>query len=568
MDQAFSVFRKITKSPAVAVHGRVLTKPHIVDLMLDLAGYTGNPSVRVLDPGCGEGAFTIAAALRLVRSAGLPASLAAIGECIRAVDTDPAAVAICRERLTTALVHEGVRKAQASRLAQRWVTVDDFLEQDFGKVDLVIGNPPYVRQEGIPKAKLARYRVAFDCFYDRADLYVAFFEKGLRLLTDGGRLVFICPDRFAKNQYGKKLRALIAEQFALEYFLDLAHASPFVPEVTSYPGIFVVKRGPRPKHVEYFRLTAATPAECDYVRRKQTNHAVTYHRYDGWFSGEQKWSIESPAHLELLRRLEAEGVAIGDPESGCRVGIGVATGADSIFIVDKNCADVEADLLMPLVTTRDIITGTVKWSGQCVINPFAGDTPNLIDLRRFPRARAYFERARDRLQGRNVAQRDLKRWYRTIDRIYPSLQRQPKLLIPDIKADNLIVHEPGQLYPHHNLYYVASDRWDLHALRTILRSSIGKFFVWMYGVRMRGNFLRFQAQYLRRICLPRYQSLQKGAMKRLLAANASTRQDQIDIATAKAYRLTATDMDLIEQVAAPHRRLKSILEMPLFREAD
>jgi hypothetical protein len=58
-------------------------------------------------------------------------------------------------------------------------------------------------------------------------------------------------------------------------------------------------------------------------------------------------------------------------------------------------------------------------------------------------------------------------------------------------------------YPHHNLYYVVSDAWDLEVLGGLMMSRIAQFFVECYGVRMRGGTLRFQAQYLRRIRVPR-----------------------------------------------------------------
>lgn len=553
MQHAFAVFRKIDESPQVAVHGQVATKPHIVELMLDLAGYSGLRTVRLLDPGCGRGAFTVAAAVRLIRTSGVPKSVAEVADCIQAIDTDESAVAGCRQRLTAALSAEGVSRKLAAEISQHWVVAGDFLEREFDKFDLVIGNPPYVRQEAIPKSKLEDYRSKFDCFYDRADLYVAFFEKSLKLLSNAGRLAFICPDRFAKNKYGKKLRSLIAKNYGVEYVLDLAQASPFEPEVVSYPGIFIIARGEQPKHVDYFRLTNASEQECDYVRRKASNGTVTHHRYEGWFSGDQQWAIESPDHLSLLRRLESENIPLGDSTSGCSVGIGVATGADSVFIVDGHTTDVERELLMPLVTTRDIERGKLKWQGKCVINPFVGDTTELIELKNFPRAREYFRRFQSRLEGRNVAKRDLTRWYRTIDRIYPSLQRLPKLLIPDIKASNLIVLEPGELYPHHNLYYVASECWDLRALRTILRSSMGRFFVSMYGVKMRGDFLRFQAQYLRRICIPRAGSLAKRTVARLLAVDDSADIGLVDEAVAEAYGLTDSDLALMQSIAVPRR---------------
>lgn len=558
MEAAFSVYRKIESSPGVAVHGQVATKPHIVDLMLDLASYQGDPATTLLDPGCGHGAFTVAAARRLIRAGGVPASPAAVADSILAIEKHEAAAAVCRERLVEALLGEGVPRRTANLLAQRWVIVGDFLTHQFDRAfDFVVGNPPYVRQEAIPKEDLERYRAEFDCFYDRADLYVAFFEKGLKLLRPQGRLAFICPDRFARNKYGKKLRSLISSGYSVESVLDLAQASPFEPEVTCYPGIFVMRRtdgAGTPQPVDHFRLTEATLHECDAVRQKKSNDAVIHHRYDTWFCGEQQWSIESPEHLRLLRRLESEHVPLGEEASGCRVGIGVATGADEVFIVDRDFDEVERELLMPLVTTRDIATGEVRWLGQHVINPFLGGTQRLIDLGRFPKARDYFHRHRRRLLTRNVAQRDTRRWYRTIDRVYPDLRRRPKLLIPDIKADNLIVLENGKLYPHHNLYYVSSDYWDLRALRTILSSSLGRFFVWMYGVKMRGDFLRFQAQYLRRICVPNLMSVSKRLIQRLVAVNGSTDQDELDRLVAEVYSLSERETEVMRAVAARRRQ--------------
>ena len=102
-----------------------------------------------------------------------------------------------------------------------------------------------------------------------------------------------------------------------------------------------------------------------------------------------------------------------------------------------------------------------------------------------------------------------------IDRITPSLLRQPKLLIPDIKGEAHVVHESGKYYPHHNLYYITSKEWDLKALQTVLRSGIAKLFVSTYSTQMRGGYLRFQAQYLRRIRLPRWADVPREIREKL-----------------------------------------------------
>jgi hypothetical protein len=202
-------------------------------------------------------------------------------------------------------------------------------------------------------------------------------------------------------------------------------------------------------------------------------------------------------------------------EAGCKVGIGVATGADKAFIGDFDSLDVEPDRKLPLVTTHDIVSGEVQWRGQGVINPFAEDG-GLVDLRDYPRLRRYLEARKEAVAGRHCAQKSPPNWYRTIDRITPALAKTPKLLIPDIKGEAHIVFEQGALYPHHNLYYVTSETWDLRALQAVLLSAVTRLFVATYSTKMHGGFLRFQAQYLRRIRIPRWANVPRSLRTELV----------------------------------------------------
>jgi hypothetical protein len=176
------------------------------------------------------------------------------------METDSGAVAVCRARVADILRAAGFPLPDVARLARRWVVCADYLEHEFTRsFCFVIGNSPYVRQEAIPAAQLRRYRQAFACFCGRADLYVAFVERSLRLLDADGVLGLICPDRFTRNRYGRKLRSLIASEYAVRAVLDLSRASPFEPAVTCYPGIFIIARG-ESRSVDYVRLPEASPA--------------------------------------------------------------------------------------------------------------------------------------------------------------------------------------------------------------------------------------------------------------------------------------------------------------------
>ncbi|PJN93920.1 modification methylase PaeR7I, partial [Amaricoccus sp. HAR-UPW-R2A-40] len=191
--------------------------------------------------------------------------------------------------------------------------------------------------------------------------------------------------------------------------------------------------------------------------------------------------------------------------------------------------------------TRDIQGGTVEWRGLGVINPFQDDG-RLVDLARFPRLCRYLEARREQIAGRHVAQKAPANWYRTIDRITPAIAGKPKLLIPDIKGAAHIVYEDGQLYPHHNLYYITSDTWDVRALQAVLLSGIARLFVAAYSTRMRGGFLRFQAQYLRRIRLPVWEAVSEGLRAELIDAAARLDLEACNRAVFKLYGLSEAEL--------------------------
>ena len=132
--------------------------------------------------------------------------------------------------------------------------------------------------------------------------------------------------------------------------------------------------------------------------------------------------------------------------------------------------------------------------------------------------KAYFEKHGAALKKRHTAKNNKRRWYKTIDRVTHALAAKPKLYIPDIKNTLDPVLDRGETYPHHNLYFIESDTWDLEVLGGLLLSAIGQFFVASYGVRMRGGYWRFQAQYLRRIRVPEAKAISKVDAKALVEA--------------------------------------------------
>lgn len=529
--------------------GAIFTRREVVDFMLDLAGYTADrdlASLRLLEPSFGGGEFVLAAAERLIASWTERGREASLEPCIHAVELHRDTFGATLAALASKLASLGLEPEHAKRLAGSWLHQGDFLLAPLpGAFDIAIGNPPYVRQELIPPALLSEYRRRYATLYDRADLYIPFIERSLDALGDGGQLCFICADRWMKNKYGGPLRAKVAEGFHLRAYVDMTGAQAFESEVAAYPAITLIERGGRGETLVAERpdIEPRALAELSAALRGARSATATVRRLDSPLDGAEPWLMSSGGKLAILRRLEASLPTL--EEAGCKVGIGVATGADKAFIAPFDSLDVEPSRKLPLATTRDIASGHVEWKGLGVANPFEDDG-SLVDLRRYPKLAAHLEIHRQAIAGRHVAQKAPERWYRTIDRITPSLAATPKLLIPDIKGEARVVYEEGRLYPHHNLYFIVSSAWDLRALQAVLLSNVARAFVKAYSTAMRGGFLRFQAQYLRRIRIPRWEDIDPPTRGELIRAAKSLDLEACNRASAKIYGLTDFEANELE----------------------
>ncbi|MDR3154480.1 MAG: Eco57I restriction-modification methylase domain-containing protein [Deltaproteobacteria bacterium] len=511
--------------------------------------------MRLLEPSFGAGDFVLPAVRRLMESWRAskphPPALLGLSNAILAVELDGSAFRQTKASVESVLKEEGLEPGEASELADRWLVQGDFLLSPLdGEFDFVAGNPPYVRPELIPSSLLKAYRSRYSTMFDRADLYVPFIERSLSLLANGGSLGFICSDRWIKNRYGGPLRGLVARSFRLKYYVDMAGAPAFHSDVAAYASVFIISREPTgPARVS--RRPEINGRELSALARTLTERSAPapggpVSEVRGAFRGNEPWLLDSGGKAALIRRLEGFFPLL--EQTGCRVGIGVATGADKAFIGDYETMDVEPSRKLPLATTMDIASGEVRWGGLAVLNPFL-DSGELANLREFPRMARWLEARKAVILGRNVARKSPKSWYRTVDRIWPALASRRKLLIPDIKCEAHVVYEHGFLYPSHNLYYVTSEEWDLAALQAVLMSSVSRLFVSAYSTRIRGGSLRFQAQYLRRIRIPCWDDVPSALRQALSKAAVSRDLTDCDLAAFELYRISASELESLKETS-------------------
>ena len=465
-------------------HGTVATKPIVAKVMLDLVGYVSNrdlSQVRLLDPAGGNGVFVLEALKRLSASAHCYGfSFAQAYSNLSVVEIDPDSAVTLRNNIVACL--DTLGRSEEVKNPDLILTNGDFLLSPIVTFDVVVGNPPYVRHDNIPTEAREQYRQRYRAFSHRADLYVSFFEKGLRSLTPGGKLCYLCANRWLKNSYGQGLRGLIARGYTLSIIIDLENANPFEEDVSAYPAITVIENRLSDDPIRW--STLKTVDELSVLN--QSFSLLPRPQSSDWqqnFRGEARSRTMQPIEMQ-----------------GFKINIGVATGADRVFIGTN--IDVEESRLIPMLMTRDLRDNQLVWSGKHLVNPFEIDG-RLVDLADYPRLAKYLSGHEHTLRKRYIAQKNPLSWYRTIDRIHAELTTQPKLLLPDMSANYRLLIDEGTFYPHHNLYYITgADLKSLKVLGALLMTTPVRDQLARLSTRMNGGYVRWQSQHLRKLVLP------------------------------------------------------------------
>jgi adenine-specific DNA-methyltransferase len=468
-------------------HGEVFTNKSAIHYILDEVGYSTSKDlrdIRILEPASGKGAFAIEIIKRLFNS-----SIAfnfsfsrALVENVRLIELD--LLAFSELRIKVDNIVENLT-GQTSCYSSTICIQTDFLEfESAEKFNCIVGNPPYIRHELLSEEKKQIYRSKYKTFKYRADLYVLFFEHSLNLLKRNGILSFICSNRWLNNQYGEGLRELISTKFNLKKLLNIEKSSPFDEDVIAYPCISTIENK---QNSGLTLFCEDNSKEIDFVN-------IIFN--------EVKMPANSSWQNLFLEYDINHGALLGIIEQGFEIGIGVATGADSIFIKSKSEIDViERDRLIPLIKSCDLKNNTFNWGGHYVINPYKNG--NLCDLDNYPNLKSYLNENKEALLKRHTAQKSPNKWFKTIDKIKPELQFKPKLLLPDLTGNKILFIDEGNYYPHHNLYYITcNDISRLKILASILMADFTRQQMSQIGIRMNGGLPRFQSQVLKKIKIP------------------------------------------------------------------
>ncbi len=382
--------------------------------------------LKAVDPACGSGAYLLGLlqemialyrllySEKLVRDARTPydLKLRIISRSLYGMDIDPFATNIAKLRLWLSLAVEADKPAPLPNLDCKIETGDSLLgpdPQEFQRwqqergFDIVLANPPYVRQELLTDLKTGLERVYPEVYAGAADLYVYFYCRAIQLLRSGGHLVFIAPNKFFRAGYGRKLREYLASVSRLRVLIDFADYPIF--QAATYPSIIVAQKCPPVRNREAETLVAYNwkPAD-DLAAIGPTLAASGTVLSQGNLSGDG-WRILDRRTARVLDKLRGAGKQLSAVAGRlCR---GIVTGCNEVFEIDEDtrrdlvAQDARsAEIIRPWLRGRNVRRWSVRWGGRFLVFTRRG-----IPIERYPAVKKYLAQRRDRLEPRprNVA---------------------------------------------------------------------------------------------------------------------------------------------------------------------
>ncbi len=389
--------------------------------------------------------------------------------------------------------------------------------------DVVIGNPPYIRQEELKNIKPILQKI-YQSYTGIADLFVYFYERGLQILKNKGYLTYISSNKYFRSGYGEKLRQLLSNSTKIFNLIDFGDF-PVFEEATAYPSIIALSKDKWDgnqfkalawdKHRDQNITQFATILEQDYLTITQANLSA-----DGW-------KLESSQTLDLLAKLQNNGNPL--EEIAGKIYIGIKTGLNEAFVIDKITRDrlisehpSSEEVIKPFLRGRDVKRWRIDFAEQYLIKIESSENKShpwsdkskieaeAIFAQTYPAIYARFQQFRDKLikrddQGRFFWElRSCKYWQEF---------EQPKIIFPDIASSSRYTYFQPSLYVDMTAFIIPTNSFYILG---IVNSNVSEYFLSSISSQVRGNYLRFKRQYVSQIPIANATETQKEAIEYLV----------------------------------------------------
>lgn len=460
----------------------------------------------------------------------------------------------------------------------------EILDDDgnFKGFDLIIGNPPYIRIQGLDKNSSQYYKKHFKVASKNYDIYILFIEQCFKLIKKQGVISFIMPHKWFNADFGVNLR-----EFAKDKISKIISFEEFqIFDASTYTALQWFENNSL--HLKFIQAdknikTKEEMSNFIFNLKEENFKMINNKKLSSSF-----WSFEENSNQEIFSKINQH-ISVKDIFS--KIFQGLATSKDSVYFL-KDCqenknsvkgyskeldkeVEIEKEILKPLLMGDSFHRYEKPISNSMVLFPYyRQDNTDVKKMclydenelkSKFPKAWEYLKECESILRARENGRFDNEKWYQFGRTQGINQENISKLLCPDIcNNTHFVLDNLGEFYFTTTIYgYVRNEEYknlDYKYLMAVLNSSLTWWFLQKTSVVMRGGFYRIKPAYIEKFCIPKINSKNEKLADELINSvdeilkakeqdkNANTQEleNKTNSLVYKLYNLTEEEIKIIE----------------------
>ncbi len=492
---------------------------------LEEHGNSSSKPPRVLDMACGSGSFLIEAFDVIDNFVAKQRGHAKKGQVdffdrvrqlevlqnyIFGVDKDKQAVEVARLNLLLRALHSREKLPMLENIVNGDSLHKEIFNTNFEQVikeggfDVILGNPPYVRQETLGEEFKSYAKQNFETYAGTADLYIYFIEQAHKLLKPNGYFGMIVSNKWMRSNYGKALREFLKRESQLVEIIDFGEL-PVFGDVLAYPVIIISRRA----KVQKQNFLYAQIKVLDFISLRDEVEKYNIQLDERAMQGET-WALAGGDSQGLVNKIKDKSIYLGE-YVGNRFYRGVVTGNNDAFIVGKAAMEklIEQDhnckeIIKPYLLGRDVQRYRFNYQGKYLIFSRRG-----IDIKKYPSIKNHLANFKEQLMPRpkdwqgewKGRKAGTYQWYEIQDSTeYYAEFEKPKIIAPAIVQKATFTYDTDGFYSNDKTSIIPSG--DLFLLG-ILNSKISDFVLKQIASTKQGGYFEQKPMYISQLPIRR-----------------------------------------------------------------
>lgn len=472
----------------------------------------------VLDPSCGCGAFLVTAA-EYMHERYCISYYEIISSYLYGVDIDSNAIDRIKSLLSLIVLMNG----EEEKCSFNFICADTLDKKTYDRLhkmqkngfDCVVGNPPYVRNKNMSPETKHHLTNWTSSSVGNVDMYIPFFEIGIKLLSDNGKLGYISPNSYLQGVNSRSLRKYFATvQHQLE-IIDFRDSQVF-ENVTSYTCITLIDKAVNADIIKYFRLNETNTLE---------KHTFSEYHYTDFPDG-KPWRMRESSIDEIIHKLESSGT----PLSHWKIRNGLATLKNDLYFFSPVKEDskyyyreyngryykIEKGICIKVAKPNIIKNeAELEQKMEIAVFPYAhtDSTYQLIEeddfKSSFPEAYKFLTEYKSLLLNRDKGQGNYPAWY-AYGRTQGMNNFGKKLLIPYISGSPVAVLSlnPDVLF-YCGYALFSEDIEELKILKVFLESEAFWYYIFHTSKPYSKGYMAFAKNYIVNFSIPELSEKEK-----------------------------------------------------------